>query len=78
MNHLEGGWPRDIDYTDAEHTIRYRKKARQAEKSWCFGTLECGKGEVALLNTAEATEADVPVITEIRILRNLDYAATAE
>lgn len=22
MNHQEGGWPKDIDYTEAEHTIR--------------------------------------------------------
>ena len=22
MNHVEGGWPKDIDYTEAEHTIR--------------------------------------------------------
>ena len=24
--HAEGGWPRDVDATEAEHTIRYRKK----------------------------------------------------
>lgn len=22
MNHIEGGWPKDIDHTEAEHTIR--------------------------------------------------------
>ena len=22
MNHVEGGWPKDIDCTEAEHTIR--------------------------------------------------------
>lgn len=22
MSHVEGGWPKDIDYTEAEHTIR--------------------------------------------------------
>lgn len=21
-NHVEGGWPKDVDYTEAEHTIR--------------------------------------------------------
>jgi len=26
VNHVEGGWPKEIDCTDAEHTIRYRKK----------------------------------------------------
>ncbi len=28
MSHVEGGWPKDVDYTEAEHVIRYRKKAR--------------------------------------------------
>jgi dynein intermediate chain 2 len=23
MNHMEGGWPKDIDCTEAEHTIRW-------------------------------------------------------
>lgn len=23
MNHVEGGWPKDIDYSEAEHTIRW-------------------------------------------------------
>lgn len=22
MNHVEGGWPKDVDYTEAEHVIR--------------------------------------------------------
>lgn len=22
MSHVEGGWPKDVDYTEAEHTIR--------------------------------------------------------
>ena len=26
MNHVEGGWPKEVDYTEAEHVIRYRKK----------------------------------------------------
>lgn len=29
MNHVEGGWPKEVDYTEAEHVIRYRKKVRQ-------------------------------------------------
>ncbi|KAJ3305876.1 Dynein intermediate chain 2, axonemal, partial [Gonapodya sp. JEL0774] len=24
--HLQGGWPKDVDPTDVEHTIRFRKK----------------------------------------------------
>jgi hypothetical protein len=27
INHEEGGWPKDVDYAEAEHTIRFRKKA---------------------------------------------------
>ncbi len=26
MNHTEGGWPKEVDCTEAEHVIRYRKK----------------------------------------------------
>ncbi|KAJ9518585.1 hypothetical protein QJQ45_018616 [Haematococcus lacustris] len=31
MSHVEGGWPKDIDYSEAEHTIRYRKKVEKDE-----------------------------------------------
>eukprot|EP00798_Chlamydomonas_sp_ICE-L_P028284 gene28284-31392_t len=31
MCHVEGGWPKDVDYTEAEHTIRYRKKVEKDE-----------------------------------------------
>ena len=31
MSHVEGGWPKDVDYTEAEHTIRYRKKVEKDE-----------------------------------------------
>uniref|UniRef100_A0A7S3R946 Uncharacterized protein n=1 Tax=Dunaliella tertiolecta TaxID=3047 RepID=A0A7S3R946_DUNTE len=31
MSHVEGGWPKDIDYSEAEHTIRYRKKIEKDE-----------------------------------------------
>jgi dynein intermediate chain 2, axonemal len=27
IKHDEGGWTKDIDCTEAEHTIRFRKKA---------------------------------------------------
>lgn len=26
INHVEGGWPKEVDHTEAEHVIRYRKK----------------------------------------------------
>jgi dynein intermediate chain 2 len=29
--HKEGGWPKDIDPTDVEHTLRYRKKIEKDE-----------------------------------------------
>jgi len=32
MNHLEGGWPKDIDYTEKEQTARYRKKVEKDEE----------------------------------------------
>jgi len=31
MVHVEGGWPKDIDPTEVEHTIRYRKKVEKDE-----------------------------------------------
>lgn len=31
MFHIEGGWPKDIDPTEVEHTIRYRKKVEKDE-----------------------------------------------
>ena len=30
INHVEGGWPKEVDYTEAEHVIRYRKKVENA------------------------------------------------
>ncbi|KAL0211485.1 hypothetical protein P9112_009783 [Eukaryota sp. TZLM1-RC] len=32
VNHTEGGWPRNIDPTQAEHTTGYRKKVEKDEK----------------------------------------------
>eukprot|EP00164_Ancoracysta_twista_P002327 GFYU01003075.1.p1 GENE.GFYU01003075.1~~GFYU01003075.1.p1 ORF type:complete len:570 (+),score=204.31 GFYU01003075.1:231-1940(+) len=32
MNHLEGGWPKDVDASEVEHTIRYRKKVEKDEE----------------------------------------------
>jgi dynein intermediate chain 2 len=32
IKHTEGGWPKDVDPTDAEHTIRYRKKIEKDEE----------------------------------------------
>ncbi|GMH43207.1 hypothetical protein BSKO_11129 [Bryopsis sp. KO-2023] len=31
MSHVEGGWPKDVDYTEAEHVIRYHKKVEKDE-----------------------------------------------
>lgn len=28
---MQGGWPKDIDHTEAEHVIRYRKKVEKDE-----------------------------------------------
>ena len=32
MNHTEGGWPKDLDYTEKEQTTRYRKKVEKDEE----------------------------------------------
>jgi dynein intermediate chain 2 len=31
MLHTEGGWPKDVDPQELEHTIRYRKKIEKDE-----------------------------------------------
>ncbi|XP_068086596.1 dynein intermediate chain 3, ciliary [Anabrus simplex] len=31
MNHVEGGWPRDVNPADVEQTLRYRKKVEKDE-----------------------------------------------
>ena len=30
--HKEGGWPKDVDSTDVEHKLRYRKKVEKDEE----------------------------------------------
>ena len=32
MSHMEGGWPKDLDYTEKEQTVRYRKKVEKDEE----------------------------------------------
>jgi len=31
INHAEGGWPKDVNYTEVEQTIRFRKKVEKEE-----------------------------------------------
>ncbi|KAI9138568.1 WD40-repeat-containing domain protein [Paraphysoderma sedebokerense] len=31
IQHIEGGWPKDVDPTDVEHTLRYRRKVEKDE-----------------------------------------------
>ncbi len=31
ITHNEGGWPKDVDHTDVDHTIRYRRKVEKDE-----------------------------------------------
>lgn len=32
MNHIEGGWPKDMNPADPEQTLRFRKKIEKDEK----------------------------------------------
>lgn len=43
MMHREGGWPKDVDPTDAEHILRFRKKVEKDEE---FLRVVKGLGEV--------------------------------
>lgn len=42
MNHVEGGWPKDINPAEVEQTIRYRKKVEKDE-SYISTIMNLGK-----------------------------------
>ena len=48
MNHVEGGWPKDINPAEVEQTIRYRKKV---EKDETYISTIMNLGKVRLLYT---------------------------
>ena len=48
MNHVEGGWPKDINPAEVEQTIRYRKKV---EKDEAYISTIMNLGKVRLLCT---------------------------
>lgn len=31
MSHMEGGWPKEVDHTEAEQVIRFRRKVEKDE-----------------------------------------------
>ncbi|XP_078257962.1 dynein axonemal intermediate chain 2 [Rhinoraja longicauda] len=41
INHLEGGWPKDINPNDLEHTMRFRKKVEKDE-NYIFTLMQLG------------------------------------
>ena len=46
MSHTEGGWPKDVDCTEAEHVIRFRRKIEKDEECRAYEeTLSMGMGE---------------------------------
>ena len=57
VNHVEGGWPKEVDYTEAEHVIRYRKKVRpllaQAAPAGCNLPLMATRQRASLSATGE-------------------------
>lgn len=42
MNHIEGGWSKDIDHENMEQTIRFRKKAGKNE-AYISSILQLGR-----------------------------------
>uniref|UniRef100_A0A672ZFR1 Dynein, axonemal, intermediate chain 2b n=1 Tax=Sphaeramia orbicularis TaxID=375764 RepID=A0A672ZFR1_9TELE len=44
LNHMEGGWPKDVDPNDMEQTIRFRKKVEKDE-SYMNSILQLGSEE---------------------------------
>ena len=43
INHVEGGWPKDVNAAEVEQTIRYRKKVEKDENyiKECYFSLFC-------------------------------------
>ncbi len=42
INHVEGGWPKDVDPSEVEQVMRFRKKVEK-EESFVQTILELGK-----------------------------------
>ncbi|KAK9868043.1 hypothetical protein WJX84_000850 [Apatococcus fuscideae] len=69
MHHVEGGWPKEVDYTEAEHVIRYRKKVEKDEEYIkAVAALGTSMEELVKANNA------IDIYEEYFSGRNLDYS----
>lgn len=81
--HLQGGWPKDIDPNDVEHTIRFRKKVEKDEEYnrsvKAMGDLveHCIKQNNAIdiyetyfSSVSDSIESDVPTAKTLNVFRD--------
>jgi dynein intermediate chain 2 len=59
MSHTEGGWPKDVDCTEAEHVIRFRRKVEKDE--------DYIRSIVSLGCQARAGQESAPLRTAFRV-----------
>lgn len=53
VNHIEGGWPKDININDEEQTLRHRKKIERDDQ---YGIQCIGLTKVSVLNNRKYFE----------------------
>jgi len=67
--HLEGGWPKDVDSQEAEHTIRFRKKVEKDEQY-----LESIKGLADTLGSSLKQNACINIYEEYFCNEAIDHS----
>ena len=71
--HVEGGWPKEVDYTDNEQTSRYRKKIEKDEH-FIKSVVQLGKlveEKIMLSNAMNIFEKDIESGSEMQIVYSL-------
>lgn len=63
MNHVEGGWPKDINPAEVEQTIRYRKKVEKDE-AYISTIMNLGKVSFLLVHVNAGPHSHVLNIVE--------------
>lgn len=65
MSHTEGGWPKDVDCTEAEHVIRFRRKVEKDE-DYVRSIISLGCQVRCQVDLRCATGAHTPVASRSR------------
>ena len=62
INHVEGGWPKDVDPNEVEQVIRYRKKV---EKDEVYSNAVIELGKVWYLKILFTTQGIFPICVQV-------------